>query len=299
MKRTAFGLCMTLALAGPLALAQEPPEEPPAEPPAAEPPAAEPPAAEPPSGEPPREGTVKTPVEQVRPGATRDEIVAVTYRPVLKRRRVEFMPTYNVTINDSVVRHHGFGGQLNIYLSEAFFIGVEGTYYAKQLTDRYFLLGVDQRVLPSVNHYVWSALLDFGYVPIHGKFTFFNSGIGHWEVYIAAGVGIFQSDVIPRDPANAGFTNYLISGLLPAVGARMWLSKWFAIDVYIKNYLFADKLEPTTRVAGDTPDPVTGMCMAPTGCAKDNPVSQFTFDLTFGLGVSFFLPPSYQYKTLR
>jgi len=296
MKRFAFGLCAMLAAGGQLALAQEPPAD---EPPAGEPPAGEPPAAEPPSAEPPKEGEVKTPVEEVRPGARKwDDIVIVPRRYSLKRRRVEFVPTYNVTINDAVVRHHGFGAMFNIYLSEAFFIGLEGTYYAKQLTDRYFLLGVDQRVLPSVNHYVFSALLDFGYVPMHGKFTFFNGAIGHWEVYVEAGVGIFQSEVIPRDPANAGFSNYLVSGLLPGIGARMWLSRWFAIDVYVKNYIFADKLEPTTRVPGDSPD-ASGNCTAMTGCAKDNASSQFTVDVTFGIGLSFFLPPSFEYKTLR
>jgi outer membrane beta-barrel protein len=285
MKRAAFGLCAWLVLASQAAMAQTPGGDEPAAPPADEPP-----AAEPPSAEAPKEGDVQTPVEQAKAGTADKygDVFIVPRRPVLKRRRVELMPTYNVTINDPVIRHHGFGAELNIYLSEAFFIGVEGTYYAKQLTDRYFLLGVDQRVLPSVNHYVWSALLDFGYVPIHGKFTFFNSSIVHWEVYIQAGVGVFQSEVIPRDPANTGFSNYLIAGLLPGIGTRMWLSRWFAIDAYIKNYIFADQLEPTNRIPGETSD-----------MAASRAESQFTFDLTFGLGISIFLPPGFEYKTLR
>ena len=41
------------------------------------------------------------------------------------------------------------------------------------------------------------------------------------------------------------------------------------------------------------------MCTVMTGCASDHAISQFTFNVTFGVGVSIFLPPSFEYKTLR
>jgi outer membrane beta-barrel protein len=303
MKRAAIGLCACLAsvpmLGGRYALADEKEAQPPGGEQPAEAPA-EAPAAEPPAAEPPREGQTKTPLEEAKPGAaTRwQDIFVVPRRPVLKRKRVELIPTYNVSFNNSLIRHHGFGGMLNVYLSEAFFIGLEGTYYLKQLTDRYYLLGVDQRVIPSVNRYVWSALLDFGYIPLHGKFTFFNSSIAHWEVFASLGVGVFQAEVIPRDPANGGFSKYLVSGQI-SLGSRLWLARWFSIDIYVKDYLFNDQLEPVTRVAGDTPDPVTGKCTAASGCASDNAESRFTNNVVFGVGVSLFLPPGFEYKLPR
>jgi outer membrane beta-barrel protein len=255
----------------------------------AAPPGGEAPAAEPPSAEPPKEGEAQTPLEQVKPGATARwaDIYVIPRRPVLKRKRVELLPTYNVTINNSVIRHHGFGAMLNIYLSEALYIGLEGTYYQDQLLDRYFLLGSDQRVIPSVNRYVWSAFLDFGYIPIHGKFTFFNSTIGHWEVWVNLGVGAFQTSVIPRNKANDPFTNYLFAGNV-GIGSRLWLARWLAIDGYLKTYMFADQLENTNRMPGE--DAAT---------AKMNAQSQFTFDVTFGVGLSILLPPGFEYHTLR
>ena len=88
----------------------------------------------------------------LRPGARHAEAAvlqqrgeALFLREVLKRRRLEIMPTYNVTMNNGLVRHHGLGGQVNFYMSESLFIGVEGTYYAKQILDRYYLIGVDHR----------------------------------------------------------------------------------------------------------------------------------------------------------
>lgn len=302
MKRATIGLCVWLAtvpmMGGQLAMAQDKEAAPPGGDAPADAPPAEAPAAEPPSAEPPKEGAeAKTPVEEVKPGAGGkwSDIFIVPRRPVLKRRRVELIPTYNVSVNNALIRHHGVGGMLNVYLSEAFYIGVEGTYYFPQLTDRYYLLGIDQRVVPSVNHYVWSALLDFGYVPIHGKFTFFNNAIAHWEVYVSLGVGVFQADVIPRDPAFGGFTKYLVSGQV-SLGSRLWMNRWFAIDTYIKDYLFNDQLEPTSRMMGDTPD-ATGNC--PAGCASANAESRFTNNLVFGVGISLFLPPGFEYKQLR
>jgi outer membrane beta-barrel protein len=284
-----------LAVAGQVAWAQEggkeaqPPGEAPAEPPA------EPPAAEPPSSDPQKDAEkATTPVEEVKPGTKNwSDILVVPRRAVLKRRRLEFMPTYNVTINNTVIRHHGVGGALNFYLSEALFIGLEGTYYIndnlKDLHGRYFLLGLDQRVVPSVNRYLWSAFLTFGYVPIHGKFTLFNRAIGHWDVYAQLGLGVFQSEIIPRDPANENekFKSILISGMV-GLGSRLWLAKWIGLDAYVKNYMFADQLEPSSRAPGEKGE-----------TAKQRAESQFTFNIVFGIGLSIFLPPGFEYKQMR
>lgn len=285
MRRAAMALCLglTCIAGGPLAHAQNEPTPPGDE---GEKPA-QPPGAEEPDG--PDEGGTTTPIEGVQP--TRpdySDVFVVPRRPVLKRRRVELIPTYNVSINNPVARQHGFGLMLNIYLSEAFFIGLEGTYYQSQLTDRYFLLGVNQRVLPSVNRYLWSALLDFGYVPFHGKFTFFGRGTAHWEVWISAGIGVFQTEIIPRDPANQAFSSIRIAGMLPGIGSRLWLSRWLAFDVYFKSYIFGDLLEPTSRTPNETGE-----------MAKARGQSQLTFDLVFGVGFSIFLPPGFEYKTQR
>ncbi len=296
MKRAAIGLCVWLGSAplagGQLAWAQD--NE--AQPPGAEAPA-EAPAAEPPAAEPPREGEAKTPVEEVQTGQVNkwQDIYIVPRKPVLKRHRIELIPTYNVSMNNSLIQHHGVGGMLNFYLSEAFYIGLEGTYYFEDLLDRYYLVGVNDRVIPSVNHYVWSAMLDFGYVPIHGKFTFFNGGIAHWEVFASLGVGIFQADVIPRDPANAGFTSYLPAGQV-SLGSRLWLSRWFGLDIYVKDYLFNDVLEPTQRMPGDAGPNCSTL---PGGCASDHAETRFTNDVVFGVGLSFFLPPGFEYKQMR
>ena len=287
MRGAAIGLCLWLTCAGAVASAQ-PGEDEPATPPGDEAPAAAPPGDE-------DQAPAATQQKQRVAGAgyrqtgesAYGNIYVVPRRSVLKRHRLELLPTYNVTINNAVVRHHGFGAMLNLYLSEALFVGVEGTYYAKQLTNDYFLLGLDERVVPSVNRYVFSAFLDLGYVPISGKFTLLNSGIGHYEVWVALGVGLFQTQVIPRNPADQAFTNNDV-GALVGVGARLWLSRWFAFDAYLKNYVFGDKLENTMRPSGQSASD-----------AQADAQSAFTLDITFGVGFSIMLPPGFEYHNPR
>jgi outer membrane beta-barrel protein len=264
-----------------------------------------PPAAEPtpPGGEPTPPGGEPTPPggEPTPPGEQKTEapaagaqlgsiswkdIVTVPRRPILKYHRVELIPTYNVTINSPVIRHHGFGGIINFFLSETLNIGIEGTYYIPQQLEHYFLIGLDDRVLPSVNQYVWSATFNFGYVPIYGKFALFNKWIFQWEAYVQAGIGVLETQWVPRDPANQAATNFDVLWHVD-LGTRLFLTKWLALHVYLKDYMFVDKFEPTI--------PRTGTAVPP-----DNTfVSKFVQNIVFGVGIGMFLPTGFEYKYTR
>jgi hypothetical protein len=174
----------------------------------------------PPGAEPTPPGAEPTPPGQAAPATAEQgekgklgsiswrDIVTVPRRPILKYHRIEFIPTYNVTINNSLYRHHGFGGIINFFLSETLNLGLEGTYYQQQQQEHYFLRGLDDRILPSVNRYWWSANLNFGYVPFYGKFALFDRWIAQWEGYVQAGLGVIQTEWITRDPADRSSTNY-------------------------------------------------------------------------------------------
>jgi outer membrane beta-barrel protein len=211
------------------------------------------------------------------------DILTVPRRPILKYHRVELIPTYNLSINNTLYRHHGFGGIINFFLSETLNIGIEGTYYIPQQLEHYFLRGLDDRVLPSVNQYIWSATVNFGYVPIYGKFALFNKWIFQWEAYIQAGIGVMQTEWITRDPANRSATNYDVLWHVD-LGTRLFLTKWLAIHAYIKDYMFVDKFEPASR---------TNPTSVPEG------VSEFVQNIVFGVGVGMFLPTGFEYKYTR
>lgn len=215
------------------------------------------------------------------------DIVVVPRRPILKYHRVEIIPTYNVTLNSPVIRHHGFGGIANFFLSETLNIALEATYYQEQLLEHYFLRGLDDRVLPSVNRYRWSATFNFGYVPIYGKLAIFNRLIFQWEAYIQAGLGVIQTEWIPRDPANLGATTFNVLWHVD-IGVRTFLTKWLALQVYLKDYMFIDQYEPTNR-------PPNTIELPP----ESSYVKQFVNNIVFGVGVGMFLPTSFEYKYTR
>jgi outer membrane beta-barrel protein len=299
-RASGIALCAALLWCMGTAAAQEP------TPPGSEPAPPGGSEAAPPGGEPSPPGGEPTPPggEPTPPGATpaaaaaeqgekgklgsiswRD-IVVVPRRPILKYHRVEFIPTYNLTINNPLIRQHGFGGIINFFLSETLNLGLEGTYYQPQQQEHYFLRGYNDRVLPSANRYWWSAALNFGYVPFYGKFALFDRWIFQWEGYVQAGLGVIQTEWVPRDPAFRSATNYDVFGVV-TIGTRLFLTKWLAIHAYLKDYLFADSFEPSSRMD------INNMGPLPKGS------SEFVQNLVFGVGVGMFLPTGFEYKYTR
>jgi outer membrane beta-barrel protein len=252
-----------------------------------------PPGSEPtpPGAEPTPPGEGEPQVEPAKKGALGSlswrDIKVVQRRPILKYHRLEIIPTYNVTLNSPVVRHHGFGGIFNFFLSETLNIALEATYYQNENLEHYFLRGLNDRVLPSANRYWWSAAINFGYVPIYGKFAIFNRWIVQWEAYIGAGLGVLQTEWLPRDPANLPATNFDVMWHID-FGLRTFLTKWLVVQVYLKDYMFVDKFEPTNRPAGSIEVP-----------PADTHVSQFVNNVVFGVGIGMFLPTSFEYKYTR
>jgi outer membrane beta-barrel protein len=118
---------------------------------------------------------------------------------------------------------------------------------------------------------------------MYGKFALFNKWIFQWETYIQAGIGVMQTDWIPRDPANASATNYDVLWHVD-IGTRLFLTKWLAIHAYLKDYMFVDKFEPPSRM---NPKAI------PDG------VSEFVQNIVFGVGVGMFLPTGFEYKYTR
>lgn len=217
------------------------------------------------------------------------DIVTVIRKPFLKVRRWELQPLLGTTMNDNMVRHYSSGASINYFLTDVLAVGVEGQYFTKSFREPFDLVARQARRLPTINQYNFAAGVNFHYVPVYGKFAILDKKIITWETYFTAGLGVTQSEVVPRDPRFPGFTNILIT---PNVGAamRFFLFKWLTINVGIRDYLFVDKFEPVGR--SDTMFPTADE-------AKDNADSAFINNVMFQVGASFWLPPTFEYTTFR
>ena len=217
------------------------------------------------------------------------DILVVVRKPFLKVRRTELNPFTSVSMNDNMIRHYTIGGEFAYYLTDVLAIGVEGNYYVHNFNEPFDLVARQARRLPTVNQYNWSAALNFHYVPVYGKFAVLDHRLVAWEVFFTAGIGAGQSEVIPRDTKFPGFTNILIQ---PNLGAsmRFFLAKWLTVNVGIRDYMFIDKFEPTDR----SPTMNTSASQA-----KDNADSAFINNVMFQVGLSFWLPTTFEYTTFR
>jgi outer membrane beta-barrel protein len=220
------------------------------------------------------------------------DIVVVPRKSFLKGGRFEFAPIAGLTVSDNLIRHYMFALDLNYFLTDALWIGLQGQYYVKQLSTQADLVGLQFNRTSTLNRYLYGGTFNMGYVPVYGKFAWFNSSIVQWEIWAAVGVGVTQTEVIARDPAEQstkGF-NHLALTIAPGIGSRFFLTDWLTVNFAIRDYLLTDKYEPL---------PENGMeCANTTDCknAADNAlVNNFVAYIGFGM----YLPTKFTYKTPR
>jgi len=215
------------------------------------------------------------------------DIVVVPRKDFLKTGRLELAPFSGITVNDPLIRHYAFGGDLTYFLTDVFGVGLQGMYMLKEQTDREGLNGLQYNRTASINRYHWQASLNFTYVPIYGKFALFNRHIVHWETYASAGVGMIQTEIIPRRRAQKTFTTNAITPNA-GMGIRLYLTNWLTANVAIRDYVFNDKFEPTNRTENQPIDVV-----------QENADPQIVHNIMVYAGVGFYLPPSFSYRSPR
>jgi outer membrane beta-barrel protein len=217
------------------------------------------------------------------------DIVVVPRKAFLKGGRLELGPFYGQTINDNLIRHHIFGVDLNYFLTDALWIGLQGQYFIKQLTTQNELIGLQYNRTSTLNRYLYGGALNLGYVPLYGKFALFNRSIVHWEIWASAGIGVTITEVVPRNPANASLA-FKNTDLTPnvGIGSRFFILDWLTVNFALRDYILPDKFEPNPN----------NMMLYPTAAdAKANATSAFVHNLMFYAGVGMYLPTKFTYKT--
>jgi outer membrane beta-barrel protein len=228
---------------------------------------------------------------------TWDDIVTVPRKAFLKGGRIEFAPFSAISVNDVLIRHYSFGGDLTYYLTDVFSVGAEGQYFIKERSERESLVGKQFNRAPTLNRFKYSAALVFGYVPGYGKFGLFNKYILHWDVTLNAGIGVIWTEIIPvisTDPKTGNpMTTFSNTNISPhfAMSTRMFVNDWLSLSIGLRDYIFLDKFEPLDRQR--LPDPNNAADV------KAHATSALTQNIMMFVSIGVYLPPSFQYKTPR
>jgi outer membrane beta-barrel protein len=229
------------------------------------------------------------------------EVYAVEQIYALRRHRLEINPYYGFTLNDQFVSHDGPGLGLNFYITNVLAVGLSGNLYAGLNGDSDFNFENRRAAHLSVplNEYQWGSNLNFTYVPIYGKFAGFNKFIFSYDAFILGGLGAISTRPIPViDPDNRTFQYQPKLDVDLGIGLRIFLNRWFAVTLEVRDYIYNEKLENTlvsntknVAPAGSAPTP--GSAQDPGTWYGDNKI---TNNVAAQVGISVFLPFSWEYR---
>jgi outer membrane beta-barrel protein len=229
-------------------------------------------------------------------------ITVVQRQRMLKKKRFELQPQFGITVNDPYVRHYTVGAQFDYWLTNRMALGLVGTGQIGAKTPRYDNIRRQEGLLLTANQVLWQANLNFTYNFMYGKIAIFNRALLHWEAGASIGGGVMQTRVLPRyESLHEPFNNFTGGGVV-GFHSRTYLPRvnWFAFDVGLRYWLFADRLEPDQRGPDTTPGEGSDLPeLDDPDAAKDVTTPQLAHNVTFFLGVSFFFPTSFEYTTPR
>ncbi len=194
-----------------------------------------------------------------------EDIVVVPRKAFLKKHRVELAPFAGITLNDPLIRHYSFGGDLNYYIT-------------------------DVLLVPTLNKLKYHYALAFGYVPGYGKFGLFNKWIVHWDLTFALGIGMMKTEIIPRAFGDPSFTNNDITGHV-GLGVRLFVLDWLTLSLTFRDYMYKDIFEVNNRQPNED--------IASVKQRSETSQSQFVQNIMMFFSVGLYIPPSFSYRTPR
>jgi outer membrane beta-barrel protein len=230
----------------------------------------------------------------------RAEVYAVQQQYVIKAQRFEIQPYFAVTLNDQFVSHDAPGLALNYYITQVLAVGVNGAWYGSLNSDSDFNFQNRRaaRIAVPLNDYQVSGDLNFTYVPMYGKFAGFGDFIFHYDAYIDGGVGVIRTKPIPViDPDNRTFNWNTLVNFDVGIGLRIFFNRWLAAVLEVRDIMYFEKIEnikvaPGAAVTAGTP----GYNNSPLNPATwYDPNTHFTNDVQMQVGLSLFLPTSFDY----
>lgn len=200
----------------------------------------------------------------------KDKIVVIQRKPFMRRHRAEIAPYFFGSINDSMLLEYGVGLNVNFHALEWLYIGLTGNWQdwrfasrdANGLSDFYYDSIDATDAIPSLSIVNGYAGLVVGFVPLNGKFSIFNTSVVHWDLSI----GIGGAAVSTRGSGDLPITG----GGLITIEHRMFLLKWLSLNVGVRGLIYYDDIGSKSGI--------------------------FTH-WQAGIGVGFWVPPTWTYKS--
>ena len=225
------------------------------------------------------------------------DVYAVQQIYALRKNRLELNPYWGFSLNDQFVSHPGPGLAVNYYITNVLAVGVNGNYYGSFNSDSEFNFQNRRatRLAVPLTEYLAGGNLNFTYVPVYGKFSGFSNFIFHFDTYVVGGIGaIWTKPIAVIDPDNRKFEQKMKLDFNAGLGLRVFFNRWFAVNLEIRDYIYNEQLEATT-ISKKSSDPKYASAPErdPSTWYGQN---SLTNNVQAQIGVSLFLPPSWEYR---
>jgi outer membrane beta-barrel protein len=194
-----------------------------------------------------------------------DRIKSVQRKVFAKRMRHELMVQASTSLNDAFFQQFTVGGAYTFHPLEWLALEANAKYFLPPL--RTDLTTVIRSTPAAGNIQIYSPILtltaDVQFAPIYGKLSVFAEQTIHYDFYISGGFGaiLTENAAAPWHPLGT-----------VALGARVMATEWLTIRFEIKDAIYNDTRSSIVASA------IQNM-------------------LLFNLGVSFFLPPTFDYRS--
>lgn len=194
-----------------------------------------------------------------------DRVKAVQRKHFLKGGRLEVVPSFAMSLNDAFYSKVGGGVALNYHLADPIALSLHYDKFGIAQSDNVRIAKRELRSLLLSSKIDWTAGIDVVWTPIYGKLAWFNN-IVSYDFFLMTGVGGAWSQT-SGDPVGDGLHPAADAG----IGQRFSLADWMAFEFWVKQLLYADR-------------------------PQDREISEIQKVLTVNVGLSFWIPPSFDYE---
>ncbi|MFA5625344.1 MAG: outer membrane beta-barrel domain-containing protein [Bradymonadales bacterium] len=196
-----------------------------------------------------------------------DKIVVIQRKPFMRRNRVELSPMFFGSINDSLLFQLGAGLNVNYHILEWLYVGATGAWQDWRFVSRDSngLSSAYNDVVDATDAIPTTSIVNgyvggvVGFVPVYGKFFIFNTAVVHWDFSLGIGGGAVHSR------ANG----FLGAGMI-TVDHRWYFLKWLSLNFNVRGWVYYEDVSSRKGV--------------------------YTH-WQAGIGIGFWLPPSWEYKS--
>lgn len=230
--------------------------------------------------------------------AVRAEIYAVQQQYVIKAHRFEIQPYWAFTLNDQFVSHPGPGLALNYYFTQVLAFGANFNFNQGLNVDSDFNFQNRRaaRIAVPLTGKQFSVDGNFTYVPMYGKFAGFGDFIFHYDAYVDGGLGIVRTRPVPViDPDNRKFEWNTLVNFDAGIGFRIFFSRWLAAVLEVRDIVYFERLENLQVATGSPSLPLTDKNNPLNPDTWYDPNTHLTNDIQAQIGISVFLPTSFEY----